>query len=275
MSDVTLEVQFPQHGYTIQLISEIVKADPEKNTVVCRFVFKGNKLIRAVDHLIDKPVMPGVMMAQVMINAVTQLIPCDLSPQEKAVQFLREVRDLTFDKVIGPDSKLLVKAKVFPGGKCLSWAETELYRDDSRMAKGSFMIDMNHKLEHRWTVETTAEFSGRENWRSSVQSMDPIWQLEAMAQAANQTEYIGPNRTDRIFFFKEVKSAKFLQPIPTGTTLLISATCDWSLTDVRRGIAHCQITNDGADKIIFANAEIEFATTPNKALRQTSSESTD
>ncbi len=118
MYDINQILDIMPHRYPFLLVDKVLHLEPGKSVSAIKNVTINEPFF--VGHFPDKPVVPGVLLLEIMAQAGGFLVLHSIEEPNKKLIYLSSIKSAKFKEVATPGDQLLVKAKLdkFKMGTC-------------------------------------------------------------------------------------------------------------------------------------------------------------
>ena len=145
MYDITQILNIMPHRYPFLLVDKILHlesgktVDAIKNVTINEPFFSG--------HFPDKPVMPGVLLLEVMAQAGGFLVLHSIKNPEKKLIYLSSIKSAKFKSTVQPGDQLLIKAELanFKLGTCK--IKSQIYVDNKLITECELLASVVNRYE--------------------------------------------------------------------------------------------------------------------------------
>ena len=118
MYDINQILDIMPHRYPFLLVDKVIHLEPGKSVSAIKNVTINEPFF--VGHFPGKPVVPGVLLLEIMAQAGGFLVLHSIEEPNKKLIYLSSIKSAKFKEVAKPGDQLLVKAKLdkFKLGTC-------------------------------------------------------------------------------------------------------------------------------------------------------------
>ena len=145
MYDINQILDIMPHRYPFLLVDKILHLDPSKSVSAIKNVTINEPFF--LGHFPNKPVMPGVLLLEVMAQAGGFLVLNSIDEPNKKLIYLSSIKSAKFKEVVKPGDQLLIKAKLdkFKMGTCK--IISSIYVDDQLITECELLASVVNRYE--------------------------------------------------------------------------------------------------------------------------------
>ena len=118
------------------LVDRILELEPGKSIVAEKYISEDEDFFR--DHFPGFPVVPGVLLTEMMAQAAGKCLDAERLPRGKAM--LAQIRSASFRDWVGPDSTIQIKANVKTNRAAFATADCEVEVNDRKVASAELFF---------------------------------------------------------------------------------------------------------------------------------------
>ena len=145
MYDIKQILNIMPHRYPFLLVDKILHLESGKTVDAIKNVTINEPFF--LGHFPDKPVMPGVLLLEVMAQAGGFLVLHSIKNPEKKLIYLSSIKSAKFKSTVEPGDQLLIKAELakFKLGTCK--IKSQIYVDNNLITESEFLASIVNRYE--------------------------------------------------------------------------------------------------------------------------------
>ncbi len=145
MYDIKQILNIMPHRYPFLLVDKILHLESGKTVSAIKNVTINEPFF--LGHFPDKPVMPGVLLLEVMAQAGGFLVLHSIKNPEKKLIYLSSIKSAKFKSTVQPGDQLLIKAKLanFKLGTCK--IKSKIYVDNKLITECELLASVVNRYE--------------------------------------------------------------------------------------------------------------------------------
>ena len=118
------------------LVDRILELSPGKNILAEKYISAEEDFFE--DHFPGFPVVPGVLLTEMMAQAGGKCLDAEKDPRGKAM--LAQIRSASFRDWVGPDSRILIRAAIKTNRTAFATADCEVEVDGRKVASAELFF---------------------------------------------------------------------------------------------------------------------------------------
>ena len=145
MYDIKQILNIMPHRYPFLLVDKILHLESGKTVDAIKNVTINEPFF--LGHFPDKPVMPGVLLLEVMAQAGGFLVLHSIKNPEEKLIYLSSIKSAKFKSTVEPGDQLLIKAELakFKLGTCK--IKSQIYVDNRLITESEFLASIVNRYE--------------------------------------------------------------------------------------------------------------------------------
>ena len=145
MYDIKKILNIMPHRYPFLLVDKILHLEAGKNVTAIKNVTINEPFF--LGHFPDKPVMPGVLLLEVMAQAGGFLVLHSIKDPDQKLVYLSSIKSAKFKSIVEPGDQLLIKAELakFKLGTCK--INSQIYVNNNLITECELLASVVNRYE--------------------------------------------------------------------------------------------------------------------------------